>query len=240
MNEEVTIRHVRLGAVMSEADPKITHVRLCECGLPADHESVCRAVRLPAARQVDVQWHEEQAERRGARHAKRQVGFRAERHAERRGLSNQQLQALADIRAAKLSPIQAANIEPSHGGTNHPSVNLALRARSVDFDQDPRWKGADATERRALMRKHDLLDEYEGVDIAGADPDLTPEAKDAAIVSPDNAHLTASDFARQFPGYGTPSTVARKRRWFDGGHCTMNGLPPRSGCHCPTCRGAVL
>lgn len=242
---------------MTDDELIIRHVRLCECGKVAGHNSICLPGRQTAGldperevQRMDVlarvgasipsaEIDDPAAERRAERHARRQPGFRADRHQERAHLSNQQLQALADIRAAKLSPIAAGNIAPSHGSAGHPSANLALRAGSIDLNQDPRWRGADSAERRALERKHDLLDEYEGLGTAGADPDLTPEAKDAAIVAPENEHLTSAEFSRQFPGYGTPATVARKRRWHRNGMCTMNGLPPRSGCHCPTCRGVI-
>lgn len=219
---------------------RIRHVRLCECGLPADHISVCQPSRLAAAQRVDEAWATEQAERRELRHAKRQPGFRSERHSARARLSNAELHALAGVRAAKLSPIGAGNIAPSHGAAGHPSVNLALKAGSVELGQDPRWSGAHASERRALMRKHELLDEYEGLGPASSERELSPEEKDAAIVSPEHEHLSAAEFARQFPGYGSPSTVGKKRRWFRAGFCTMSGLPPpRPGCHCPTCRHAV-
>lgn len=217
----------------------IRYVRLCECGLPADHDSVCQPSRLAIAQRVDEAWAEENAERRSERHEKRQPEFQARRIAQRAAMSIEQLHALAVTRAAKLSTVPAGNIAPSHGAGGHPSVNLALQSTSVDLESDPRWRGTRDAQRRALLRQHELLDEYEGLGPARSDPDLTAEAKDAAIVSPENEHLTAAEFARQYPGYGSPATIARKRRWHRAGFCTFSGLPPRSGCHCPTCRGVV-
>lgn len=223
---------------MSE-DLIIRHVRLCECGLLADHDSVCQPSRLAIAQRVDEAWADENAERRAERHEKRQPAFRAQRHVGRVAMTTEHLHALALTRAAKLSPIAAGNIAPSHGAGGHPSVNLALQAASVRLDTDPRWKATDDAQRRALLRQHELLDEYEGHGPARSDPDLTAEAKDAAIVSSEHEALSAAEFARQFPGYGSPSTIAKKRRWFRAGFCTFSGLPPRPACHCPTCRGAI-
>lgn len=218
---------------MSDDDLVIRHV--CECGKPADHDGVCSPGRLAIATRIDRDWEKENAERRSARHAKRQPDYRADRIQARAALTVAELYALAAVRAAKLSPVGAGNIAPSHGA-QHPSVNLALQARSVDMRSDPRWKAADERERLALLRKHELLDEYEGLGVAQAEREVGAEEKDASIVDAGNAHLSAAEFARQFPGYGSPVTVARKRRWFAAGLCTFNGLPPQSGCHCPTCR----
>lgn len=154
-------------------------------------------------------------------------------------MSVQQLRALADIRLAELSPIAAANIAPSGGGVPQ-SVNLALRAATVDPGSDPRWAAAERDERRALNRLHELLDEAEGHGVAVPDRELTGEQMDAEIVAEQNAHLSAVQFAQEHPGYGSPSTISRKRRWFRAGRCTMNGLEPRHGCQCPTCRAALI
>ena len=224
---------------MTDEDIKIRHVRLCECGLPADHDSVCRPGRLAAARRVDDEWLDQHSDRRAERHSRRQPGFRAERILARSRLTISELRALADLRAAKLSPIAAGNIAPSHGSAAHPSVNLALQASGVNLDSDPRWRATNDTERQSLMRKHELLDEYEGLGVAQAEREISGEEKDAEIVAPHNEHLSAAEFSRQFPGYGSPSTVSRKRRWYAAGNCTFNGLPPRSGCRCPTCRGVI-
>lgn len=224
----------------------IRHVRFCECGKLAGHDSICKPGRTPAGldpdrevQRVDREWEDQHAERRNDRHARRQPGFRAERILARSQLSTAELHTLAAVRAAKLSPVSAGNIAPSHGAAGHPSVNLALQAQGVQLSTDPRWRGTDELERRSLLRKHELLDEYEGLGVAQAEREITGEDKDAEIVAPHNEHLSAAEFSRQFPGYGTPSTVSRKRRWYATGHCTFNGLPPRSGCRCPTCRGAI-
>lgn len=223
----------------------IRHVRLCECGKPAGHHGICRPPRTAAGftpddvDPIEAERVEEYARRAEARDARRQPGFRAERHAGRAAMSTRQLQALADTRAALLSPVSAGNIAPSHGAAGHPSVNLALQAARVDLGSDPRWAAAADRERRAVLHQHELLDEFEGLGPAAAEKDLTPEEKDALIVSVETAHLTAAAFAREHPGFGSPSTVARKRRWFAAGYCTFNGLPPRESCRCPTCRRLV-
>lgn len=224
-----------------EQQVTIRNVRLCQCGKPAGHDSVCQPGQLAVAARVDRAWEEQNSERRSERYAKRQPVFRAERQRERDSLSTRELHDKASARAATLSFVKAANPEWSAAGSGHPSKNLALDHSGAQMlEGDPRWDGTWRAVRAALERAHELLDEYEGLGVAAADPDITPEAKDGAIVSPENEHLSASEFARQFPGYGAPTTISRKRRWFTGGFCTMNGLPPRSGCHCPTCHGAIL
>lgn len=217
----------------------IRHVRLCECGLPADHDSICKPGRLGAARRVDQEWEEQNADRRAERHAGRQPGFRAERSMARSRMTIPELRSLVEIREAKLSPVSAGNIAPSQRGAVHPSANLALQAQSVVLDSDPRWRSAGEFERRSLMRMHELLDEYEGLGVAKGEREISAEEKDAEIVAPHNQHLSNAEFARQFLGYGSPSTISRKRRWFAAGFCTFNGLPPRGSCRCPTCRSAV-
>lgn len=230
---------------VSDDELVIRHVRLCDCGLPAGHDRICRPARVPAGlgpddvQPIDADIEEIYARRRAERHAKRQPAFREQRVLARSRMTNQQLSALAAVRAAQLSPIPAGNIEPSHGAGGHPSTNLALRARSVDLRADPRWRVSDDAERRALVRKHELLDELEGHGTATADRELTPEDKDTAIVAAENAHLTAVEFARQHPGFGAPSTIARKRRWHAAGLCTFSGLSPRPDCRCPTCRNMI-
>jgi hypothetical protein len=223
----------------------IRHVRLCECGSPAGHDSICKPGRLAAATKVDREWEDRNSGLRTLEHSKRQPDFRAERALARSLLTTRELAALADQRAAKLSTVSAGNIAPSHGGAQHPSVNLALQARSVDLASDPRWKAAEESERRTLNRKHELLDEYEGLGVARAERELSAEEKDAEIVAAHNEHFSAAEFARDHPGYGSASTVARKRRWFKGGYCTFSGLAPqfeddgRCKCRCPTCRRAA-
>lgn len=225
---------------MTDDELKIRHVRLCQCGKLAGHEGICRPGQLAAAQRVDQAWADHNAERRTERHARLQPGFRADRRVELDAMSNLELAAIAAIRAAKLSPIPAGNVAPSHGNAAHPSVNLALQAPNVDLTRDPRWKATHERERRSLLRKHELLDEYEGLGVAQAERELSADEKDAEIVAENNEHLSAHEFARQFPGYGSPSTIARKRGWFKRDRCTFNGLAPRPGCHCPTCRRASV
>lgn len=227
---------------MAEEELIIRHVRLCDCGKVAGHNGICRPPRTAAGFEpddvdpVDDDTAEVFARRRERVFTRDAPRYRSERVGHRSRLNVRALQAQVDVQVAELSPIGAGNISPSHGSSGHPSQNLALLAWSVDLDADPRWRMAVQRERDSVLRQLELLDEIRGLGVAQAERELTGEEKDAEIVSPANADLSAAEFASKFPGYGAPTTIARKRRWYERGLCTFSGVPPHSGCHCPTCR----
>ena len=218
---------------MTDDELVIRHVRLCECGRVADHDGICAPTRLAAAQRLDDERDAAAAELRRKRHNDRQAGFRAERLQRAAALTRPARLARLLARVTKLSAVPAGSLEPSRG-SGHMSALLTLGDVQRPED-DSRWKHWLADIDRVMERGEDLVGEFEGHGIAPS-RELTSEAKDAEIVAPYNAHLSAAEFSRQFPGFGSPSTVARKRRWFAGGWCTMNGLSPKHDCRCPTCK----
>jgi hypothetical protein len=231
---------------MTDEQLIVRHVRLCECGSIAGHDSICKPSRLAVARNIDTEWQEAETDRRAVRWEKRKQQLDMERRTKRSGLDAWELHRLAVERVAKISTVAAAATGRSTPSTKHPSANLAEDRRGAQtLDDDPRWRSCWDVIERQLNRAHLLIDEAEGHGPVAVRA-LSAEEKDALIVDPSNDGLSVAQLIQDLGAdiCGSASTVSRVRSRFRDGRCTRSGLAPATegpdaSCRCPTCRRAI-
>lgn len=202
----------------------IRPTRLCECGLPAGHDSICRPSRHYLAQRVDRQWEEQNAERRAERHGKRRVTFAAERRDRRRGIDDLTLHRQVHERAATMSTVAASAIGQSAPSSESQRVGPPV---PQELAADPRWRGHWRALRAHLDQLHELLDEYEGL---GTRPvrDLTTEQRNR-IVLEQGEGLSCREAAALLPEHtnGKASVVATIRRMQGSGIASQDVLDRR-------------
>lgn len=185
-------------------------VRLCQCGKPAGHASVCRLGPDDGDQEierVDRSWEETNARHREERFAKKKRGMDAERREHRAEMTGLELHRLAVERAGRLSTVQVGNVEPSRGGGTQVGP-----PRQQLLDDDPRWTEHWAVIESRLRRVHELLDEAEGLGPVAAKTLLGSEKDDLIIreglgLSP---LAVVEKLGRDIAG--SPETVRRVRR----------------------------
>lgn len=201
---------------MSDEDIKIRHVRLCDCGKPAGHDSICRPGRAVAGldperdvQRVPAEWEEQHAERRAERFAKRARTFAEERSRHRANADLLMLHREAVERAARLSTVGAGQTERSRGGGD-PSGP----PRQQQLDDDPRWREHWTVLRSRLLRVHELLDEAEGHGTVAGNMQMIGVEKDRMILSRENQGLSAQAVVDKLGTHiaGSAETVRRVRR----------------------------
>lgn len=194
----------------------IRHVRLCECGKLAGHDSICSPGRSTAGldperdvQRVDTETEELFAERRGKRFAERARTFTEERHGKRATADLLMLHREAIERAARLSTVGAGQTERSRGGGDP-----AGPPRQQALDDDPRWREHWTVIRSRLLRVHELLDEAEGHGSVAGNLQMIGAEKDRMILSRENQGLSAQAVVDKLGTHiaGSAETVRRIRR----------------------------
>lgn len=228
----------------------IRHVRLCECGKPAGHASVCRPSRLAIAQKLDDDWLEARARQREEKHAKRERTSDAGRRTRRARLNDTlALHHSAIERATALSTVAAGSLERSRGG----SASSGEPPAQQTFDDDPRWREHWRVITSRLLRVHELLDEATGHGTVTGSPVMIRAEKQRRVIE-DGRGLTPIGVVEELGHYlaGSPETVRRDRReagvcmktGFDAPYCdTKNpcvvcrhARQPRPNCDCGICR----
>jgi len=200
---------------LTDDDLKIRHVRLCQCGKPADHDSICKPGRSPAGldperevERVPLDWEERRARKREEKFAGVQRELSAERRQHRSSADLLNLHREALEREVTISTVSAGSTERGRGGSDPagpPTQQL--------LDDDPRWREHWAVIRSRLERVHDLLDEAEGLGTVASTGQMLGIEKDRLICHVSNRGLSnqavvdklGSDIA------GSPRTVGRAR-----------------------------
>jgi hypothetical protein len=154
-------------------DPElvIRHVRLCECGRPAGHNSVC------LSNSAERQWVAVEAEERRDHSDGRKRRIANDRRAAQARMSDWELVLEAREAEFLLSTVGAASTGPTQGGESQrvgPSTQL--------LEQDPRWRLAKHQLRRAAEQLLDLAEEIRGHGIAATATVQLGEHKDAEIL----------------------------------------------------------
>ena len=188
----------------------MTEVRLCQCGKPAGHQSVCALGPDDGDHEIeriDRRYEAVIAERAEARFHRHKREFDADRRARRADLSALELHRLAVERAVTISTVSGSNPEPSRGQGEH-----AGPPRQQQLSDDPRWRESEHVIRSRLLRMHELLDEAEGLGPV-ADKTMLAAEKDQRIVREGEGlsagavvALLGTDIA------GSAETVRRVRR----------------------------
>jgi hypothetical protein len=194
----------------------VRHVRLCECGKLAEHDSICSPGRATAGldperevQRVDASTEDLFAERRAERFAKRARSFAEERTNHRANADLFLLHREAIERAARLSTVAAGNTERGRGGGD-PSGP----PRQQQLDDDPRWLEHWQVVRSRLLRVHELLDEAEGHGTVAGNMQMLGVEKDKLILSRENRGLSAQAVVDKLGSHiaGSAETVRRIRR----------------------------
>lgn len=161
----------------TDDEPTIRHVALCECGLPAGHESVCRPSRLAVAQRIDGAWLDTLAHRAERRHRETETAERERFVGWMRSLSTLD-KCREALRPAAESTVPAGSLEPSRGGESQRVGPPRQQLR----DDDPRVKLAVGQIDRAAERLLMLAREEHGHGTAGAAVTMLGEHKDAEIL----------------------------------------------------------
>jgi len=201
---------------MSDEQLIVRHVRLCECGKLAGHDSVCSPGRATAGldperdvQRVDARTEDLFAERRAERFAKRARTFAEERTGRRAKADLLTLHREAIERAARLTTVAAGATERGRGGSD-PSGP----PRQQQLDDDPRWREHWTVIRSRLLRVHELLDEAEGHGTVAGNMQMLGAEKDKLILSRENQGLSAQAVVDKLGTHiaGSAETVRRVRR----------------------------
>lgn len=191
-------------------------IRLCSCGKPAEHDSICNRDRSgrdgdEQVERVDHDWEEIEARRREDRHQKRQRSFDADRREQRAGMNTLDLHRHAIQRQAKISTVAAGNIEPSPRGSEPAAVGPP---RQQLLDDDPRWREHSTVIRTRLELMHELLDEAEGLSTVASTANMLGVEKDRMILAASNRGLRAQAVVDRLGSHiaGSAETVRRVRR----------------------------
>jgi hypothetical protein len=195
----------------------IRHVRLCECGKLAEHDSICSPGRATAGldperevQRVDASTEDLFAERRGERFAKRARGFAEERTARRAAMDLLALHRAAIERQGTLSTVKAGSTERGRGGVE----TFGFPPSQQQLDDDPRWREHWQVIRSRLLRVHELLDEAEGHGTVAGNMQMLGVEKDRLILSRENQGLSAQAVVDKLGSHiaGSAETVRRIRR----------------------------
>lgn len=220
-------------------DLVIRHVRLCECGKRAGHDSICRPGRAPAGldpdpevQPVDPEVEKEFARRSEGRFERRRQTFDAERRERRATTDTFELHRHARERALVLSTVGGSAI--SRGAPNSESQRIGP-GRQQQLDDDPRWREHWDVIRSRLGRVLDLLDEYEGHGTVAGTTQLLGVEKKKRVIR-DGAGLSPLAVVEKLGRdiTGSPRTVALDRE--EAGVCVRDGTHPHEGCRCKICR----
>lgn len=162
-----------------EEDIKVTHLRLCECGKIAGHNSLCYTERIGVDQRVDRAFENAMADERRDRSDKRKARISSERRSARARQDDWQL--VMDAREAEmlLSTVKAANPESGARGSESTMVGPTTQR----LDDDPRWRLAKRQLRRAAEQLLDLADEIRGHGVAVTATVQLGEHKDAEILA---------------------------------------------------------
>lgn len=167
---------------MTDDDLIVRHVRLCDCGKPAGHDSICAPPRVAAGLPPDdVQPIDGEAldalVRRGHRHdEKRRAELREQRIVQLRSMSLREV-VLEALSPSVESTVPAGSVEPSRGGDGP-----GLPPRQQLRDDDPRVRLAKQQLRRAAESLIRLRWEDHGWESSAAATVMLGEHKDVEIL----------------------------------------------------------
>lgn len=214
-------------------EDQITIRHRCECGLPANHETVCRPNRLAAATKLDKTRTETESRAREERHSQRQAKFAAARRAHLDTMSLIEKIHSAVQREATMSTVAGSQIASSAPASESQRVGPP---QQQSFDDDPRREEILRVLHARADRWHALIDEAEGHGVIASVVTMKGPDKDRMVIS-EGAGLSPLGVVDKLGSdiTGGPETVRRIRERF--GRCTRDGDYPQADCRCKVCRG---
>jgi hypothetical protein len=160
--------------MIDQADDEliVKHIRLCECGRPAGHNSLC------LSNAAERSWVAVEAEDRRDRSDARKQRVAKDGRAHRASLTDWQLVELARQGEQILSTVAAAKLDQSVSG----SKEGALMPTTQAPEYDPRWRFAKFKLRQAAEQLIELVEETRGHGVAAGVRDMLGEHKDKLIL----------------------------------------------------------
>jgi hypothetical protein len=198
------------------SDEQITIRRVCGCGKPAGHNSICRPQRRSAGLEPDKiervsdAFEDLTTERAHGRYERRRRDFDNARRQERAGMDALTLHRWISEQAARMSTVKASTVGRSAPSSDEPSGV----PRQQQLDDDPRWREHMSVIRRRLELAAGLIDEQMGHGTVAAAGNMLGMEKDKLILSSDNHGLRAQAVVDRLGSHiaGTAETVRRVRR----------------------------
>jgi hypothetical protein len=193
-------------------DEAIVIRRVCQCGKPADHDSVCNRARDddPDAERVDRQWEEAHSRRREERWEKRKRSIDADRKERRATMTPYEKHLEIRRRQVKISTVPASQV-----GHSSPSVESAKVGPGYqqEMDADPRWREHWTVINSRFDRLLELQDEAEGLGPVAATTTMLGVEKDRRVIAEGEGLsplAVVEKLGREIAG--SPETVRRIRR----------------------------
>lgn len=201
---------------MSDDELIIRHVRLCQCGKPAGHGTICAPERRTPGldpdnvERVASTFEELTTERAQARYERRRREFDSDRRQRFARMDALSLHRWITETTAAISTVKAGSIEPSRAS----SSDTSAPAQQQTFDDDPRWREHMAVIRRRLELAAELVLEAEGHSTVASTMNMFGEEKDKLILASQNEGLRAQAVVDRLGSHvaGTAETVRRVRR----------------------------
>lgn len=195
----------------------IRHIRLCGCGKPAGHNSVCAPGRQsPGLDPDNIERISQQAEaviaeRASGRFDRRKREFDSERRQHRAHMSSLELHRWIVEHAVRLSTVAAGNIEPSPRDS---TTGTPPPPRQQTLEDDPRYRENMTVIRKRLEFTADLIDEAEGHSTVASTTGMLSDEKDKLICARENEGLRAQAVVDRLGSHiaGSARTVQRIRQ----------------------------
>ena len=162
---------------MTDDELIVRHLRLCECGKPAGHQSICWTENIGTEQRVPLVWENAHADIRRERSDARKRRVSNDRRAAMARYPDWKLVSMARKAELLLSTVHAASLESSGGGGSErvgPTTQL--------LEHDPRWYLAKRSLRQSAERLIEIADEIRGYGMAAGAINQLGEHKDAAIM----------------------------------------------------------
>jgi hypothetical protein len=198
------------------SDEQITIRRVCGCGKPAGHNSICRPQRRSAGlepdkiERVSEAFEDLTGERAQGRYERRRRDFDNTRRQERAEMDALTLHRWIAEHAVRMSTVKASTVGRSAPSSDEPSGV----PNQQQLDDDPRWREHMSVIRRRLELAAGLIDEQMGHGPVAAAQNMIGMEKDKLILSNDNRGLRAQAVVDRLGSHiaGTAETVRRVRR----------------------------
>lgn len=201
---------------MSDEQITIRHVRLCQCGKIANHDSVCWPGRTPGlpfdnVERISTTAENIIAERGRLRYERNRRKFDTDRRSQLAQMDDLALHRWITQNAVALSTVKANTISKSAPNSENQRIGPGPQQT---LDDDPRWREHVSVIRRRLEQAAELILEAQGLSTVASTSSMDGTDKDKLILHHSNQGLRAQAVVDRLGTHiaGNAETVRRVRR----------------------------